>query len=383
MSTGKTGTRYDEDFKRTLVNLYQSGGKSQAALCKEYGVSITALGRWIKQYSIVETDDGEILTAKQVKDLQKRNAQLEEELLILKKANCHLHATLKQRLEAIHKLRFQHNIKLLCKVLGVNRSTYYKHYNTEPADRTKDNQTIAKLILKIYADYNKRLGAYKITYVLQRDYGINISVGRVYRLMRTLKLPRMSTEKPYKNYKHRDNGECTNHLHQEFNQQTPNIVWASDFTYIKVAGKWYYLCIVMDLFSCKVISWNISGKPDVDLVMTAFKKAYDRRNCPSGLMFHSDRGSQYTAFSFRQLLDSLNVVQSFSKKGYPFDNACCESFFKYLKKEETNRKAYHSLQELQLSIFQYIEGYYNSRRPHGSLRMLTPNEKEELFWNQA
>ncbi|WP_246419068.1 IS3 family transposase [Caproicibacterium amylolyticum] len=383
MSTGKTGTRYDEDFKRTLVNLYQSGGKSQAALCKEYGVSITALGRWIKQYSIVETDDGEILTAKQVKDLQKRNAQLEEELLILKKANCHLHATLKQRLEAIHKLRFQHNIKLLCKVLGVNRSTYYKHYNTEPADRTKDNQTIAKLILKIYADYNKRLGAYKITYVLQRDYGINISVGRVYRLMRTLKLPRMSTEKPYKNYKHRDNGECTNHLHQEFNQQTPNIVWASDFTYIKVAGKWYYLCIVMDLFSRKVISWNISGKPDVDLVMTAFKKAYDRRNCPSGLMFHSDRGSQYTAFSFRQLLDSLNVVQSFSKKGYPFDNACCESFFKYLKKEETNRKAYHSLQELQLSIFQYIEGYYNSRRPHGSLRMLTPNEKEELFWNQA
>ena len=86
MSTGKTGTRYDEEFKRTLVTLYQSGGKSQTALCKEYGVSITALGRWIKQYSTVETDDGEVLTAKQVKDLQKRNAQLEEELLILKKA---------------------------------------------------------------------------------------------------------------------------------------------------------------------------------------------------------------------------------------------------------------------------------------------------------
>ena len=85
MSTGKTGTRYDEDFKRTLVNLYQSGGKTQVALCKEYGVSMTALGRWIKQYSTVETDDGEVLTAKQVKELQKRNAQLEEELLILKK----------------------------------------------------------------------------------------------------------------------------------------------------------------------------------------------------------------------------------------------------------------------------------------------------------
>ena len=201
--------------------------------------------------------------------------------------------------------------------------------------------------------------------------------------MRILQLPKMSTEKPYLNYRHKDNGDCTNHLHQEFNQKSPNLVWASDFTYIKVAGKWYYLCIVMDLFSRKIIAWNISGKADVDLAMTAFKKAYAKRNCPSGLMFHSDRGSQYTAFLFRQLLDSLNVVQSFSKKGYPFDNACCESFFKHLKKEETNRKTYYSFQELQLSIFAYIEGFYNSKRPHGSLGMLTPNEKEELFWNQA
>ena len=86
MSTNKSYTRYDEEFKRTLVNPYQSGGKTQTALCKEYGVSQTALTRWIKQYSTVKTDDGEILTAKQVKELQKRNAQLEEELMILKKA---------------------------------------------------------------------------------------------------------------------------------------------------------------------------------------------------------------------------------------------------------------------------------------------------------
>lgn len=86
MSTTKRSTRYDEDFKRTLVGLYQSGGKTQAALCKEYGVSQTALTRWIKQYSTVETDDDEVLTAKQVKELQRRMAQLEEENLILKKA---------------------------------------------------------------------------------------------------------------------------------------------------------------------------------------------------------------------------------------------------------------------------------------------------------
>ena len=116
--------------------------------------------------------------------------------------------------------------------------------------------------------------------------------------------------------------------------------------------------------------------------MTAFKKAYKKRNAPLGLMFHSDRGAQYTAFAFRQLLDSLNVVQSFSKKRYPFDNACCECFFKYLKKEEVNRKTYHSLQELQLSVFEYIEGFYNAKRPHSSLGMMTPNEKEEWYWAQ-
>ena len=109
------------------------------------------------------------------------------------------------------------------------------------------------------------------------------------------------------------------------------------------------------------------------------ERLHKKRKAPYGLMFHSDRGSQYTAFSFRQLLDSLNVVQSFSKKGYPFDNACCECFFKYLKKEETNRRTYHSLQELQLSVLQYIEGYYNSKRPHGTLGMLTPNEVEDLY----
>ena len=238
------------------------------------------------------------------------------------------------------------------------------------------------MILHIHADYNKRLGAYKIAYVLRRDYGINIRVGRVYRLMKQLQLPKMSTDKPSVSSKHDDHGACFNHLHQNFHQKAPNLVWVSDITYLKAGGKWYYLCIVMDLFSRKVISWHISANADAKLVITAFRKAYEKRNAPYGLMFHSDRGTQYTAFAFRQLLDSLNVVQSFSKKGYPFDNACCECFFKYLKKEETNRRHYHTLQELQLSIFEYIEGFYNSKRPHGSLHMLTPNEAETLYREQ-
>lgn len=267
--------------------------------------------------------------------------------------------------------------------MNLNRSTYYKHFRKQPAPRVSQNQHIKSLLLHIYADYDKRLGAYKLQYILKRDYGINISVGSVYRLMHTMELPQMSTVKPKPGCRRTDNGECTNHLRRQFSQDAPNLVWVSDITYLKAGGKWYYLCIVIDLFSRKVISWHLSGKADVCLVMTTFQKAYQRRNMPYGLMFHSDRGTQYTAFSFRQLLDSLNVVQSFSKKGYPFDNAVCECFFKYLKREETNRRTYHTFHALHLSIFEYIEGFYNSRRPHGSLGYLTPNEMESAYWGQA
>ena len=263
----------------------------------------------------------------------------------------------------------------------MNRSTYYKHFNSEPSPRTKENINIKRLILQIYSDYDKCLGAYKITYILERDYGIHISVGRVYRLMSSMKLPKMVTDKP-KHVKHVSNGDCHNHLNQEFNQKAPNLVWASDFTYIKVNGKFCYLCIVMDLYSRKIIGWHITSKHNVELTMTAFKRAYKKRNVKYSLVFHSDQGSEYTAFCFRKMLDDYNVVQSFSKKGYPFDNACCESFFKFIKKERLNRRTYNSMEELRVDVFEYIESFYNNKRPHGSLNYLTPNEAEAVYWNQ-
>lgn len=199
--------------------------------------------------------------------------------------------------------------------------------------------------------------------------------------MSSMQLPKMSTEKPHSHASKGDDGTYNNHLNQEFDQRSPNLVWVSDITYLKAAGKWYYLCVVMDLFSRKVISWELSARASSELVIKTFRKAYERRGCPSGLMFHSDRGTQYTSYAFKQILDELNVIQSFSKKGYPFDNACCECFFKYLKKEETNRRTYHTFNELYQSVFKYIEGFYNTRRPHGSLDYLTPDEREAVYWD--
>lgn len=199
--------------------------------------------------------------------------------------------------------------------------------------------------------------------------------------MKGMELPRISTDKPRRTQKTSEGGkEYHNHLKQAFNPEAPNLVWASDFTYIRTSGKWCYLCVVIDLFSRKVVGWELSGKADVNLVMRAFKKAYESRKGPSGLMFHSDRGAQYTAERFRKLLDELNIVQSFSKKGYPYDNAVCESFFRQMKREEINRRKYRSYEELKLAVFKYIEGFYNIERPHGTLGYSTPNQVEDAYW---
>ena len=123
----------------------------------------------------------------------------------------------------------------------------------------------------------------------------------------------------------------------------PNLVWVSDITYLKAGGTWYYLCIIMDLFSRKVIAWQLSRKADAALVYTAFQKAYTKRHPSHGLLFHSDQGIQYTAREFRQLLDSCHIVQSFSKKAIHLITSAVNAFL--VSQERRN-----SSQELPLPI---------------------------------
>ncbi len=149
-------------------------------------------------------------------------------------------------------------------------------------------------------------------------------------------------------------------------------------TYIKVNGRFHYLCVVIDLFSRKIIGWSLSNRHNVDLTITAFEKAYSDRGEPDYILFHSGQGSEYTAFTFRQTLEKYNAVQSFSKKGYPYDNACCESFFRHMKRECINRKSFRNQEDLRLSCFEYINRY-NTKRPHSSLGDYTPDEIEAFY----
>src|SRR5699024_10109587 len=163
-----------------------------------------------------------------------------------------------------------------------------------------------------------------------------ISEGRILRLLKAMTLPKMSTIKPRFKSNHSPIFSSDNLLKQEFNPKSPNQVWTTDFTYISIGPKRHvYLCAILDLYSRKCIALN-------------------KRKPKEPIIFHSDQGSQFKSTSFRKLLDEHQLLASYSKPGYPYDNAVTEVFFKYLKQREINRRTYHSIQEVQLSCFEYI-----------------------------
>lgn len=281
-------------------------------------------------------------------------------------------------------LQHEHTIVRLCKALQVNRSTYYKFIQRPPSKRKQENQQLKKWILEIYTHAKKRFGAAKIQVVLKRDYGVSISLGRVYRLLRQLQLPQMSTVKPsYAKIKVDKEFPASypNHLQQAFNPPAPNQVWTTDFSYIPVGKGFVYLCIAMDLFSRKIIAWQVSNRINTELALQTLDMAYKQRQPCQSVLIHSDRGSQYTAKDYRRWLDEHDLIASYSKKAYPWDNAVTEAFFKYMKKEELDRRTFSSIQEVKLACFEYIESFYNRHRPHSTIGMLTPEEKERFYFN--
>ena len=287
------------------------------------------------------------------------------------------------RLKAIYRLRFEHTTVMLCRVLHVNRSTYYNFINKRPSKREVENQRLRKLLLEIYMKAKKRIGTRAFKIILLRDYGVNISEGRILRLLKSMTLPKMSTIKPCFKSNKSPVFSSDNLLKQEFNPNSPNQVWTTDLTYISIGPKRHvYLYAILDLYSRKCIAWKVSDRIDAKLACDTLEIAINKRKPKEPIIFHSDQGSQFKSASFRKLLDEHQLLASYSKPGYPYDNAVTEVFFKYLKHREINRRTYHSIQEVQLSCFEYIEQFYNNYNPHSANKGLTPNQKEENYFKK-
>jgi len=229
----------------------------------------------------------------------------------------------------------------------------------------------------------KRIGTRTFRIILQRDYGSNIYEGRIYRLLKSMNFLKMSTTKP--RFKSRNTPEFTsdNLLKQEFNSKDPNQVWTTDFTYISIGNKRHiYFCAILDLYSRKCNVWKVSNKIDDKLAFDTLQIAINTRRLTETIIFHSDQDSQLKSLEFRRLLDKHQLMPSYSKLGYPYDNVVTEVFFKYLKQREFNRRRFFSIDEVRLSCFEYIEQFYNNYNPYSANKGLTPNKKEiEYFKN--
>jgi transposase InsO family protein len=168
---------------------------------------------------------------------------------------------------------------------------------------------------------------------------------------------------------------CENRLNQEFQTETAGTKWVSDITYLRTLGGWIYLTVVLDLYDRNVIGWAFSSDMETThTTIPALRMAFKNRAAREGLLFHSDRGAQYCATSFRALLREYcpTVRQSMSRRGNCWDNACAESFFKTLKRELETLDGKHSATEVRQSVFMYVEAYYNRLRLHSALGYVAP-----------
>lgn len=231
-------------------------------------------------------------------------------------------------------------------------------------------------IQEIHDEGNQIFGSGKI-YAILKDRGYAISPKTVANIMHQNGW--FSIRQSSKTIYLQNEERRKNILNQQFTVSRPNEVWVSDVTYFRYNNRMYYICVILDLFARRVIAYKISQKNSTQLTKGTLKEAYENRS-PNKLLFHSDRGANYTSKSFRLYLKHLNITQSFSKPGTPYDNSVMESFFKSLKSEKLYRIEFHSERELRKSISDYID-FYNNKRPHTVLANRTPSAYEERYYS--
>jgi len=270
-------------------------------------------------------------------------------------------------------------VKRICALLGISRSGYYAWKKRKPSQREHDIQVLIEHIRRIYRLSRRTYGSPRVHSQLRKQ-GILCNRKTVARLMRQdgLKGQRKHRRVITTNSKH-NFPVAANLLNQDFHADQPNQKWVADITYIPTAEGWLYLAGVVDLFSRKVIGWEMSEQIDANLVEKALRMALYQRQPGFGLIHHSDRGSQYASHQIRNLLAANRIQVSMSGKGNCYDNAVMESFFGTLKNEWVHHQKYRTRSQARTDIFAYIEGFYNTVRLHSSLGYLSPNEFEAAY----
>ena len=280
------------------------------------------------------------------------------------------------RYRAIEEHDRRYPIRLMCRALAVSAAGYYAWRSRPESPRAVSARTVLSAIRVIHRESRETYGSPSIWDALVKQ-GHRIGEHRVARLMRqngirakTVKKWRATTQSNHRL------PVAQNTLNRQFMVEAPNRVWAGDLTYVWTTEGWLYLAVLLDLYSRRVIGWAMGHRLTVDLAEQALTMALVTRRPEAGLLHHSDRGSQYAASRYQQLLDAQGLVPSMSRKGNCWDNACVESFFGTLKRELVHHRHYATRDDATRDIFEYIEVFYNRQRRHSTLGYHSPAEYE-------
>ena len=371
---------YSKQDKEKIITQYESG-VSITSIYNSTGIARSTLHNWINEYN--SKKDTKPLNRGDYNKLKMHCEKLENIIQILKICGCTVDAPLSQRYEVIKGLSSVYSITALCNALNVPKGSYYNHILRNKNDDTLAARRIKELtpvVEKIYNESKQTFGSGKIAAIMN-DRGYKTTEKTVAKILHENGW--FSIKSCAKTIYLQNKARKENILKQQFNAKSPNEVWVSDVTYFKLNGKTFYICVILDLYARKIISYTISKKNSTWLTKTTLIKAYeDRYPDTSKLLFHSDQGYNYTSKTFRNCLSAFGIQQSLSRKGVPYDNSVCESFFKSLKQEELYRTNYRSEKHLRNALSEYVV-FYNDEGPHTYLHYRTPNKAEADYYHYS
>jgi putative transposase len=270
-----------------------------------------------------------------------------------------------------------HSVTAMCRALKISRCGYYAARSRAPSERARTNAELLERIRRIHANSRENYGAVKTLHALRAE-GVKCGLKRVARLRQLHGIQAKRRRRFRQAYTARHSEPpAPNLLDRNFTAIRPDMVWATDITFIPTREGWLYCAVVIDLYSRRVIGWAMHHRINLPLAVEALAMAIRTRKPKPGLIHHSDRGQLYLATAYRDLLKSHGMVQSMSKKGDCYDNAVVESFFSNLKNELTWHRSFKTRDEARSAVFDYIELFYNRERQHQTLDYVSPIRYEE------
>ena len=266
----------------------------------------------------------------------------------------------------------------MCKLFNLTRSSYYEWLDNGCIVEKVD-QPFNDLLKKIFEDARATYGTRRLKVILEKHYGLIVSRRKIQKSLTQMNL-KVKMKRKFKVITTTSNHKLPispNYLNRDFYSSNANKAYVGDITYIPTNEGWLYLAVVIDIFSRKVVGWSMSHSLHTNLVNDALLMAIQRRNPKQGLIYHTDRGSQYASYEHKNILEQYGIFQSMSKKGDCWDNAVAESFFHSLKTELIHHEKFLTRSEANEKIFEYIEIFYNRKRIHSTNNYMSPSEFEE------